>query len=171
MSLRAALWQLLACGLLPAWLLAGAADWLCHRRTHIERTSGPQESLLHLLLYFEIALPLLLGLWFEVNAMLLSIMAAGVATHMLTSWWDTSFSQPKRYISPIEQQVHSWLEMLPLFAFVLVALLHLDALATPRWSLEWRAQPLPGVWRMGIPAALAAGVVPIVEEYLRARRA
>ena len=35
-------------GVYPAWLLAGAGDYLCHRRTDIEHTSGAKESWLHL---------------------------------------------------------------------------------------------------------------------------
>jgi hypothetical protein len=34
---------------LPVWLAAGFADYLCHRAASIETTSGPKESLLHLL--------------------------------------------------------------------------------------------------------------------------
>ena len=29
---------------MPLWLAAGFADYLCHRATHIERTSGWKES-------------------------------------------------------------------------------------------------------------------------------
>jgi hypothetical protein len=32
---------------LPLWLAAGFADYLCHRATHIEETSGWKESVLH----------------------------------------------------------------------------------------------------------------------------
>ena len=31
--------------ILPLWLAAGFADWLCHRATHIETTTGAKESL------------------------------------------------------------------------------------------------------------------------------
>jgi hypothetical protein len=40
---------------LPVWLAAGFADYLCHRASHIERTSGWKESLLHLLQFSEMA--------------------------------------------------------------------------------------------------------------------
>lgn len=29
---------------LPVWLIAGFADWLCHRATHIETTAGIKET-------------------------------------------------------------------------------------------------------------------------------
>jgi hypothetical protein len=35
--------------LLPIWVLAGVADYLWHRRTRIETTSGTEESLTHTL--------------------------------------------------------------------------------------------------------------------------
>ncbi len=39
---------LLAWGIYPLWLIAGAADLWCHRRTDIRHTSGVVESTLHL---------------------------------------------------------------------------------------------------------------------------
>ena len=44
---------------LPVWLLAGFADWLCHRASHIETTTGAKESLIHLLMFAEVGGPLL----------------------------------------------------------------------------------------------------------------
>jgi hypothetical protein len=171
MTLREAAWLLLGYGVLPAWLAAGGADWLCHRRTRIEQTSGPRESLLHVALFLQIAVPALLGLWLEINAAVLLIMAAAVLAHMFTSWWDTSFAQPLRHIAPIEQQVHSWLEMLPLFALLLIGLLHLEQLASPDWALQSRAEAAPPLWRVGMPLAFAAALGLIVEELLRGLRA
>ena len=171
MNIRTALWTILGFGVLPAWLAAGGADWLCHRRARIESTSGPRESALHILLFLQIAVPALLGLWLEINAGLLTLMALGVLAHMGTSWWDTTFAQPRRHIAPIEQQVHSWLEMLPLFALVLVCLLHLGQWSAPGWMLQLRAEPAPQSWRVGVPIAFAAGLALIVEELLRGLRA
>ena len=42
----------------PVWLMAGFADWLCHRATNIEITSGAKESVIHLLLFAEVRGPL-----------------------------------------------------------------------------------------------------------------
>jgi hypothetical protein len=42
---------------IPVWIAAGLADWLCHRATDIERTAGPAESLLHLLVLAKSASP------------------------------------------------------------------------------------------------------------------
>jgi hypothetical protein len=168
MDIRTALWQVLGFGLLPLWLAAGGADWLCHRRSAIERTSGPEEPLIHVVLFLQIALPAWLALWLEVTAAMLLLMTAGVLAHMATSWWDTTYAQPRRHIAPIEQQVHSWLEMLPLFALVLVALLHAREIAEPRWSFVLRDSPLPG-WRW-VTLGFSLGLGFILEEYWRCRR-
>lgn len=169
MELHTALWNVLGFGIFPLWLAAGGADWLCHRRTHIERTSGSRESLLHLALFLEIAIPALLALWLEITAPLLVLMALGVLAHMLTSWWDTSFAQPRRYIAPIEQQVHSWLEMLPFFALLIVALLNSSQLAQPHWEFAWRETPAPMAWRWTVTLGFAAGLAFILEEAWRGR--
>jgi hypothetical protein len=47
---------------LPLWLAAGFADYLCHRAAHIEKTSGWKESILHLLQFAETAIPVLAAL-------------------------------------------------------------------------------------------------------------
>ena len=171
MDARSLLIDILAFGALPAWLLAGAADWWCHRRTAIEHTSGSRESALHLLLHAEIAIPLLLGLWLEINLGLLAFMTLCVIAHMITSLVDTRLAQPRRHISPIEQQIHSWLEMMPLFGLVGVTLVHLEALSAAQWLPRLREQPLPLHWRVLVPLALAAGFAFIIEEYARGRRA
>jgi hypothetical protein len=171
MNLRSLLWQLLAWGVFPAWLAAGAADWLCHRRSFIERTSGPHESFFHLALYVQIAVPIMLALWFEINATMLVLMAVCVIAHMITSWCDTVFAQPRRQIAPIEQHVHSWLDMLPLFALLIVVALHTDELLRPRWHLGLRTPSMAPALQVGIALALVAGLAMIIEELLRGLRA
>jgi hypothetical protein len=49
--------------ILPLWLAAGFADYLCHRASNIELTSGYKESLIHLLMFSEIAVPLLAAIF------------------------------------------------------------------------------------------------------------
>ena len=56
---------------LPLWLAAGFADYLCHRAAHIERTSGAKESLLHLLQFGEMAVAVLAAMFLEINALVL----------------------------------------------------------------------------------------------------
>ncbi len=167
MDLEATLRTLLVFGLFPAWLAAGFADWLCHRASAIERTSGARESRLHFLLHLEIAVPLVLALFFEINALLLAIMTVAVLAHIATSLWDTRRAQPLRYISPLEQHVHSWLEMLPVFALIIVILLHRGAIAAPEWTLQPRVNDLPGGAVATTLILLAAAFALIGEEWFR----
>lgn len=74
--------------LLPAWFIPGVADYLMHRRTRIERTSGLGESAIHALMMAEISVPLLLTLLCEVNPLLLGISTATAGVHEATAIWD-----------------------------------------------------------------------------------
>jgi hypothetical protein len=119
---------------------------------------------LHILIYLLIAVPVAAGLFLSINAILLAFMAACVAAHMAVSLWDTSYAQPRRYISPVEQHIHSYQDTLPLFAPALACVLHWDAVAEPVWSWSLRPQPLPWTW--GVVLALCPGLLMIVEELM-----
>jgi hypothetical protein len=106
---------------LPVWLAAGIADWLCHRATSIETTTGPKESALHLLMLTEAAIPVLGGMFLEITAPVLALM---LLVHDATALWDVSYAVTKRNVTPIEQHVHSFLEMVPLMAVSFVSVLH-----------------------------------------------
>src|SRR3954470_24802507 len=109
---------------LPVWFAAGVADWLCHRATDIEHTTGAKESVIHLLMFGELAVPLLAGLLLDINALIFALMIVAFLAHEATALWDVSFAVKYRHVSPIEQHVHSFLEMMPLTAGLLVASLH-----------------------------------------------
>ena len=100
--------------ILPVWLAAGFADYLCHRATSIETTSGPRESLLHLLQFAEMAVPTFAAIFLEINALVILVMIVCLLLHEATAIWDVSYAYPLREITPTEQHVHSFLEMLPL---------------------------------------------------------
>jgi hypothetical protein len=51
--------------ILPLWLAAGFADYLCHRASSIELTTGYKETLIHLLMFSEVAVPLLAAIFFR----------------------------------------------------------------------------------------------------------
>lgn len=70
---------------LPVWLVAGFADWLCHRATHIESTTGAKESLIHLLMFAEVGIPLLAAMFLEVNALVISVMMIVFLIHEATA--------------------------------------------------------------------------------------
>src|SRR5687767_8923894 len=170
MPLDSLLVSLLAWAVFPLWLAAGSADWLCHRRSRIEETSGTRESWLHVVAFFEIALPIVAALFLQLNALLIVLAGVAVVAHLATSLLDTSYSQPRRHISPLEQQLHSFLEMLPLFAFALVVVLHAGEWRDPVWRFALRETPLPRPAVIATLLALLATFVMIAEELWRCTR-
>jgi hypothetical protein len=166
--------------ILPLWLAAGFADYLCHRASHIEKTSGYKETLLHLLMFAEIAVPLLAALFFEINALVILSMIAGFIAHEVTALWDVSYAVDKRKVTPIEQHVHSFLEMLPLMSMIIVIILHWPQFLalfgagpeTARFTLALKPEPLPWSYVGAFLAAvLAFELLPYAEELVRGLRA
>jgi len=162
----------------PVWLLAGVADYFCHRASHIERTSGIAESLLHLLQFALVGVPLLAALFLEINAAVLLIMLAGLVLHQVAAVWDVRYANATRRVAPAEQHVHGVLEMAPAVATAVVAILKwpdflsLFGMGEARFSLELKHDPLPG-WYLGtvMLGVLVCGVLPYGEELLRTLRA
>lgn len=154
--------------LLPMWVAAGFADWLCHRRADIEHTAGLKESLIHVLMFMEVGLPLLAALFLEVNALLLGLMVLAFLLHEATALWDVSYAVSRRTVTPWEQHVHSFLEMIPLMAIVLLLVRHFDRLVEADFSLSLKSFPLP-IWYMGALACaiMLLTVVPYANELSR----
>jgi hypothetical protein len=166
--------------ILPVWFAAGLADYFCHRATDIAHTAGWKESLLHLLMFTEVAIPLLMCLFFEINALIFAVMIIAFLAHEATALWDVSFAITRRYVSPIEQHVHSFLEMIPLMAGSFVAVLHWQQLLAlfglghegARFELALKAPPLPVTYIAAVLAgALFLEFLPYVEELVRGLRA
>lgn len=166
--------------ILPVWLLAGFADWLCHRATHIETTSGAKESLLHLLMFAELGLPLLAAIFLEINAGIIAIMIAAFFLHEATSLWDVSYAITKRHVPPIEQHVHSFLDVIPLMAILFVITLHWGQFQAlfgfgpeiARFDLAWKDEPLPTGYILSIMALIVLfELIPYIEEFFRGLRA
>src|SRR5216684_997827 len=93
-------------GLLPLWGIAGFIDWVCHRATHVERTSGLKESLIHSLMGLQLGIPILLCLVFEVNVLIFFICALMWVLHEIVAHWDVHYASPLRTISIWEVHVH-----------------------------------------------------------------
>ena len=152
------LWWLLGAVVLPLWLLSGLTDYVCHARTDIAHTSGTHESLLHLLQTAEIGVPVLAFLFFRVDAVLVALMSAGVVAHLATSWSDLRYADGLRRITPFEQYVHSFLNVLPWVAFALVAVLHwpvVRAVFDPAIDSDW----LPRVRHPGFDGRILIAVL------------
>jgi hypothetical protein len=109
---------------LPIWLAAGFADYLCHRTAHIESTSGPKESLLHLLQFGEMAIPTLAAIFLEINALVILVTLVALVLHEVTAIWDVRYAYETRTVTPTEQHVHSVLEMLPVMGLPIILTLH-----------------------------------------------
>ena len=165
---------------LPVWLAAGFADYLCHRASNIATTSGPKESLLHLLQFAEMAVAVLAALFLEINALVLLIMLVCFVLHEATALWDLSYASARREVTPIEQHVHSFLEMMPLMGFVLIAILNWGQFLAlfglgqepARFNITLRSGPPSWTYviiMMGF--VLLFEVLPYLEELLRGLRA
>jgi hypothetical protein len=168
------LWGFLGYVVFPLWLLSGVADYLCHARSDIAHTSGTHESVLHLLQTAEIGLPVLVFLFLTTNALTLALMTAGVVAHTATSWRDVTFAAPLRHISPGEQYVHSFLNVLPWIALALVAILHwpmvvamFDPAIASDWKPRWRQPAFNGATLFVVLAAsLLFGALPGALEFM-----
>jgi hypothetical protein len=166
--------------ILPLWLVAGFADWLCHRATHIETTTGAKESMIHLLMFAEIGLPLLAAMFLEINGLIIAVMLLAFFVHEATALWDVSYATSARTVTPIEQHVHSFLEIIPLMALVSVVSRHWQQFlalfgmgSEPlRTDLTLKSEPLPiGYIASILITVLLFELLPYIEEFVRGLRA
>jgi hypothetical protein len=167
-------------GVIPMWLAAGFADWCCHRATDIETTTGAKESLIHLLMFFEVGGPLLAGIFLEINAGIILFMVVMFLVHEATALWDVAYATTARLVTPFEQHVHSFLEMMPLLAIACVVVAHwgqalsLIGLGSehPRFTLSLKAHQLPIAYTATLfGAILLFELLPYLEELRRGIRA
>lgn len=164
--------------LVPLWLAAGLADWLCHRAAEIEKTSGVKESALHLLQFGLVGTPLLATLIFQVNAVVLLMLITGLVLHQAVAVWDVRYANVTRRVSPVEQHLHGVLESTPAVATAVVIILHwqefrgLLGRVPASFALELKYEPLPD-WYLAIilTATAIAGALPLAEEMVRCLRA
>ena len=172
-------WDVLAYVVLPLWVMCGFLDYLCHRATHVERASGVRESALHWLMLMEVAVPLLLAVFFRINALALAIMLICLVAHEITGYYDLKLAFATRKVTVFEQQVHSALEILPLAAILLLMTLHwpqtlaLFGAGTERADFSLGPKQIPR-WGELIPpgsAFILLAVLPYLEEFIRGLRA
>jgi hypothetical protein len=165
--------------ILPVWMIAGLSDYLLHRRTRIEHNAGTKESVLHVLQLSEVGIPVLLALLLEVNALIILVMLIGLVLHEMTALWDLHYAAARRYVSPLEQHVHSFLEILPLMAVSFVTVMYWNqfvalfglGVEAPRFELRAKSNPLPTLHLVALLASVACCVVlPYAEELWRCIR-
>jgi hypothetical protein len=173
-----AAYHLLGFVVLPLWIAAGLADYFCHRAARISANAGTPESFLHLLQFSLVGLPVTLALFLKANSGFFLFAAVMILLHHLVAYVDVRYADGARKVKPFEQMVHSFLELLPITAFLL--------LAVPAWSqflalfgLGGEKAVFPPQLQMLFPAYAAAILVaafllnflPYVEELVRCLRA
>jgi hypothetical protein len=165
---------------MPLWLLAGFADWLCHRIARIEYSAGLTESTIHLLMLAEAGIAVLAALFLDITGTILILLFGIWLVHEVTSYWDLHYASRRRIIAPWEQRVHDYLANTPLLALLLVAILHWEQVAAifgvgPApfdGAIRWKPEPIPVPYLVPILGAIALlNVLPFILEFGRALRA
>ena len=159
---------------LPLWIAAGLADYLCHRAARISQNAGTRESLLHLVQFSLVGIPVTLALFLNANAGFFILAAVFILLHHLVAYIDLRYADDTREIAPREQMVHSFLEILPITALLLLAVAEwpqaLAAIGLGDEQARLRPQPrlISGTYAAAILAAtLLFNCLPYLEELLR----
>ncbi|RNF83306.1 hypothetical protein [Montanilutibacter psychrotolerans] len=161
--------DLLAYVVYLVWLAAGGLDFVCHRRTRLAYTSGVHESSLHLVQLALIGAGVLLWLTVAITLPVLCVLSSIVIAHAVVGYLDTRQAYARRDIRPIEQHLHSVLDIAPIAALCWAASgMQADSMS---WSaIELRTPPAsPNLW-LGVlvPAVVLCGV-PALLEFKQAR--
>lgn len=154
----------------PVWMAAAFLDYLWHRRTKIETTSGLNESLMHTLMMIEAGPAVLAPLFLEVNAGVLAARIGFSVLHELTVWWDLAFTTPRRLIPAGEQVIHTFLEAPPFLVSAAAIATHWRQFLAllgrgseaPRFAIRMQKPPARGlqsvviVWRSSVAGRRSA---------------
>jgi hypothetical protein len=166
--------------LFPIWLAAGFADWLFHRRTRIEITSGVRESILHAVMIAEMGVAVLVVLFLEINALTLLLLIGLYAIHEATVFSDLISAHHAREVPPLEQLGHGVMEAVPMAGLTALCIANWEQLAgligtaegVVDFSLRWREAPFSLTTVVAVlTLSLIFVVAPFAEEVLRCLRA
>jgi hypothetical protein len=139
MNLEQAILGLILFGLLPLWMVAGFVDYLCHRASGIEFTTGVKECVLHIVMGFQVGIPVYLALICEVNVLITLLCLATLVAHEAVAIWDVRLATPVRRISTWETHAHAYLLTIPFYTFALVALRNWQVFVDTM-TLDWSGQ-------------------------------
>ncbi len=172
--------NLILYGILPLWGICGFIDWCCHRATRIEHTSGLKESLIHSLMGLQLGIPIIMGLVFQINILILMICLVAWLMHEAVAHYDVHYSAPLRRISLWEVHVHNYMATLPLYLFMLIVVINWD-IVVKLVTLDWAGQfefsravaphASPDYLKFYLIFMALLCVVPYVEENIRCLRA
>lgn len=153
-----------------AWLAAGFLDFAQHRRTDLPHTSGLRESSMHALQLGLLGGGVLAWLAFAPGPGLLAVLAALVVAHAVAGYVDTRTAFGRRTITPLEQHLHSVLDMAPWIALGAIVLVQGGADRAAGWALRREPAPAP-LWLALLLPPLALCVLPWLHEFRAALRA
>ncbi|MEL7539231.1 MAG: diguanylate cyclase [Pseudomonadota bacterium] len=171
--------NLILYAILPLWGISGFIDWCCHRATDIEHTSGLRESLVHSLMGLQLGIPIVMGLVFQINILILMICFVAWVMHEVVAHYDVRYSSPLRHISIWETHVHNYMATLPLYLFMLIVVINWNVvikLVTLDWSGQFEFERAytqhasPEYLRFYLIFMGVLCVGPYVEENLRCLR-
>ena len=125
------------------------------------------------------AVPVLAAIFLEINALIILIMIIALLLHEATAIWDVRYAYATRTVAPVEQHVHSVLEMLPLMGLLIIVTLHwgqflaLFGLGSEvaDFGLRLKEPPLPFLYvALMLSLVLVFEILPYVEELVRTLR-
>jgi ABC-type spermidine/putrescine transport system permease subunit I len=125
------------------------------------------------------SIPTLATIFLEINALVIAIMIVCLITHEATAIWDVSYAYQRREVTPTEQHVHSFLEMLPLMGLLIVVILHWQQFLSlvgfgqqpAEFAVRLKDPPLPWLYvTVILSLVLLFEVLPYVEELIRGLR-
>jgi hypothetical protein len=159
-----------AYGLYLAWLVAGTGDFLCHRVTDLPHTSGVAESALHLLQLILLGSGMVLAMAFETTPLISLVLILLVMAHAAAGYVDTRTAfVRRRVILPIEQHLHSVLDMAPIVALANLLIATWPAAIDGGWHATLRTPALP--WELWCAVLLPATLLCVVPALLELRAA
>ena len=149
------------------WLGAGLGDFLCHWRTDLPHTSGVAESITHLLQLALLAIAVVFALTFEVGPGSALLLLALVIAHAVVGYVDTAIAfRTHRMVRPVEQHLHSVLDMAPVVGFAWLLITTWPAAIDAGWALQPRSPVLPvEVWLAMLAPPVVLCVVPALLEF------
>jgi hypothetical protein len=162
--------------ILPLWGVTGFIDWVCHRATDIENTSGVKEALIHVLMGVQVAIPIVVGILFEMNVLVFLICLAALVAHEVVAHFDVKTTMHVREISIWEVHAHNYLSTIPFYLIALIGVRNPDTViktVTFDWAGEMalllRSEPVGGgaylPWYVGFMGVIC--LLPYTEEVFR----